>query len=364
MKIAFVTDNDRYSWIWRQNYALYDWLKKQWVDIDLINLYIPVRFKWEPEWKQIKSNMFNNYYLSLFYGIIYIFPNKLKKLLKNWGYTHVILGHQFMSYLYPALSKINIKRIIIIHDLCLLYKEKKDVWDIIYTKLLMKDLDKYENLAFISDFTKNDYIKYYNNLENKNYKTIYQWIDKQRVNNELRETLMKKYNLQNKKVFINVWSEDPRKNIITYLKIAEYYKNRNDIIFIRVWKKSQESENYIKEHKINNILYLKWLSDEELIALYNLSDAVISTSLYEWYGRQIFEWYLYSKYTITSDVSDIKKIFEWDNSVCIIDNPNNTEEFCKSINKLLQGDWKKKTTRIQHTKKETAEYYDFCKITN
>ena len=102
MKIAFVTDNDRYSGIWRQNYALYDWLKKQWLNVDLINLYIPSRFKWTPEWKQIKSNIFSNYYLSLFYGAIYVFPNKLKRILKEWGYTHVILGHQFMAYLYSA----------------------------------------------------------------------------------------------------------------------------------------------------------------------------------------------------------------------------------------------------------------------
>ena len=122
MKIAFVTDNDKYSWIWRQNYALFSWLKRQWLDINLINLNIYTRFKWKPEWKQIKSNIFNNYYLSLFYGVTYVFPHKLKKLLTEGAYTHVILGHQFMAYLYPALSKINIKRTIIIHDLYLFIK--------------------------------------------------------------------------------------------------------------------------------------------------------------------------------------------------------------------------------------------------
>ena len=98
----------------------------------------------------------------------------------------------------------------------------------------MKHLDEFENLVFISDFTKDDYIKYYNNLRNKNYKTIYQWIDKQEVNEWIKETLIKKYNLKDKRIFVNVWSEDSRKNIITYLKIAEYYKSNKNIVFIRV----------------------------------------------------------------------------------------------------------------------------------
>jgi len=360
MKVAFITDNDAYSGIWRQNYSLFNWLKKQWVDIDLINLYVPARFKWEPSTKHIKSNIFNTYFLSFLYGVKYVFPKELKKLLKDWKYTHVILWHQFLAYLYPALSKLNIKRIIIIHDLCLFYKENKGLWDIIYEKLLMKHLDKFENLVFISDFTKDDYIRYYNNLKNKNYKTIYQWIDKQKVNNEIKETLIKKNNLKDKKIFLNVWSEDPRKNIKTFLEIAKNFKGKKDMVFIRVWKKSPESEDYIKEHKVDNVLYLKWLSDDELIALYNLSDAVISTSLYEWYWRQIFEWHLYSKYTITSDVSDVKKIFKWDKSVYIIDNPYDIQEYCESINEILRNRWSsKKSINIQNSQKEILEYCTF-----
>ncbi len=359
MKVAFVTDNDEYSWIWKQNYSLFNRLKDQGLDIDLINLYVPIRFRWSPKWKQIKSDIFNNYYLSLLFGVAYIFPNKLKKILKEWGYTHVILWHQFLGYLYPALSKLNIKRIIIVHDLCLFYKENKGVWDIVYEKLLMKNLDKFENLVFISNFTKKDYIKYYNNLEDKNYKIIYQWIDKQELNNDLRELLIKKYNLKNKKIFINVWSEDFRKNIITYLKIAEHYKDNKELLFIRIWKPSSDSQKYINEHKLNNILYCSWISDEELVALYSLSNAVISTSSYEWYWRQIFEWYLYCKNVITSNVSDVVKIFEWDESVNVIHDYLSIRSYINAIESIINECNHKKTSKIQSCKWETKEYYEF-----
>ena len=114
MKVAFITDNDIYSWIWRQNHTVVNWLKRKWIDIDMIYLYIPSRYKWKPEWKYIKSNFFDTYYLSLLYWVSFIFPKELPKLLRKGGYAHTILGHQFLGYLYPALSKTNIKSSIII----------------------------------------------------------------------------------------------------------------------------------------------------------------------------------------------------------------------------------------------------------
>lgn len=360
MKVAFVTDNDINSGIWKQNYALINWLKEKWVDIDLISLYIPSRYKWEPKWKYIKGNIHNTYYLSLLYWVIYAFPKELPKLLREGKYTHVILGHQFLGYLYSSLSKIDIKISIIVHDLCLLYKKEKNIWDILYTKLLMRNLGKFKNLVFISEFTKNDYMKYYGSLENKNYAIIYQWIDQKKINNKIKEHLVEKYNLKDKIIFMNVWSEDPRKNIITYLKIAKYYKENKDLLFVRVWKPSKESNDYINIHELKNVLYLSWLSDEELFALYNLSKATISTSLFEWYWRQIFEWYLYGNYVITSNVSDVKKIFNWDNSVYIIDDPYSAEKYCDIINQIL-SEWEclNKMKEIPDITIETENYYKF-----
>ncbi len=360
MKVAFITDNDIYSGIWKQNNTLINWLKRKWIDIEPIFLYVPSRYKNKPEWKYITSDVFNTYYLSLLYWVTYVFPKKLPKVLKEWWFTHVILGHQFLWYLYPSLSKIDVKISIIVHDLCLLYKKNKNIWDIIYNKLLMRNLEKFENLVFISEFTKNDYIKYYWPLKNKNHAVIYQWIDKKEINNKIKDNLTERYNLKDKTIFMNVWSEDPRKNIMTYLKIAEHYKENKDLLFIRVWRPSKESSDYINTHKLDNVLYLSWLSDEELFALYNLSKAVISTSLFEWYWRQIFEWYLYSNYVITSDVSDVKKMFDWDNSTYVIDDSHDTEKYCDTIDKLLTV-WKSpnKTKAIPNIMKEVENYYKF-----
>ena len=354
MKVAFITNHSTETGIGKQNHTLINWLKQKWVDVDLIFLCIPSIHKNRPEWKYIKSDIFNNYYASVLLWTMYVFPKKLTKLLKEGWYTHVILSNQSLGYLYHSLKKTGLKITIIIHDLIILHSIRE--------KLLMKNLDKFENLVFISEFTKNDYIKHYGPLKNKNYAVIYQWIDKKAINNKIKEHLKEKYNLKNKTVFLNVWAEYSSKNIITYLELAKKYKENKDLLFVRVWRPSKESSDYISTHKLDNVLYLSWLSNEELFALYSLSKAVISTSTLEWYWRQIFEWYLYSNYVITSDVSDVRNMFDWDNSVHVIENPYDTEKYCEAINKIIKSkEIPIKTKIIPNTLQESENYYNCLK---
>ena len=358
MKIAFITDYNKFTWIWAQNYNLFSWLKKQWIDIDIINLVSPQWFKEVPNyWINIISNIYNNKYLSFWYWVFYKFEKELKKILKKWKYTHVILWHQWLAYLWKSLQK-KIKSTIIIHDLFTLYWDKNGIDEFIYNHFLLKGINKIKNFVFISEFTKNDYERFYGCLDNNNYKIIYQWIDKQKVDAKLKESLIKKYNLEDKKVILNIWSENPRKNIKTYLKVANHFKNKKDLLFVRIWKPLPESQDYINEHKLKNVLYCSWVSDEELITRYDIAKIILSTSTLEWYGRQIFEWYLYDNYIVTSNVSDVRKIFKWDVYTNIIENPFDVAQFSNHIENILDN-WtsnNKDRIHIQSTKDEVLEY--------
>lgn len=333
------------------------WLKKWWADIEIINLVSPQWYKETPNyWKNIISNICNNKYLSFWYWVFYKFPKELKKVLKKWKYTHIILWHQWLAYLWKSLQK-KIKTTIIIHDLFTLYWDKNGIDELIYNNFLLKWVDKIKNIVFISEFTKNDFEKYYGKLDKHNYAIIYQWIDKQEVNNEVKESLIKKYNLKNKKIILNIWSESPRKNIKTYLEVANHFKDNKELLFVRIWKPSSDSETYISEQNLKNILYCSWVSDEELIARYDIAKIVLSTSTLEWYWRQIFEWYLYNNYVITSDVSDVKKIFEWDKSVYIVNSARETQEYIKWINSMPNNIWTE--SKIQDSKWEVSDYTKF-----
>jgi len=357
MKVAFITDYNNHTWIWAQNYNLFCWLKKQWIDIDVINLVSPQWFKEIPNyWNNIISNICNNKYLSFWYWVFYKFPKELSKALKEWKYTHIILWHQWLAYLWKTLQK-KAKTVIIVHDLFTLYWDKSGLDELIYNNFLLKWLDKIKNIVFISEFTKNDFEKYYGDLNKHRYSIIYQWIDKKEVDNEIKKSLIKKYKLKDRKVILNVWSENPRKNIRTYLEVANYFKDNKDLLFVRIWKSSSESKKYIEEKKLNNILYCSWVSDEELIAWYDIAKIILSTSTLEWYGRQIFEWYLYDNCVITSDVSDVRKIFNNDWDVLIENNVSKISEYIKWIdfNKKICSRW----LVIQNSRWEVSDYINF-----
>ena len=356
MKVAFITDYNNHTWIWAQNYNLFCWLKRQWVGIDIINLISPQWFKNIPNyWINIVSNICNNIYLSFWYWVFFKFHWELKKILKKWKYTHIILWHQWLAYLWKSLQK-KIKTTIIVHDLFTLYWDKSGLDEFIYNNFLLKWIDKIKNIVFISEFTKNDFEKYYGNMNKHNYSIIYQWIDKQEVNLKVKESLINKYNLEEKKIILNVWSESPRKNIKTYLEVANNFKDNKGLLFVRIWKPSLDSQEYIDEHKLNNILYCSWVSDEELIAWYDIAKIVLSTSTLEWYGRQIFEWYLYDNYVITSDVSDVKKIFNNDWDVLI---ENDVSKISKYIKWIDFENHHSKISKIQNNTWEVEEYSRF-----
>ena len=333
------------------------WLKRWWAEIDIINLVSSQWFKEIPDyWINVISNIFNNKYLSFWFWVFYKFPRELNKILKKWKYTHVILWHQWLAYLWKSLQR-KTKTMIIVHDLFTLYWDKSWIDELIYNNFLLKWIDKIKNIVFISEFTKNDFEKYYGKLDKHNYAIIYQWIDKQEVNNELKESLIKKYNLKDKKIILNIWSENPRKNIKAYLEVANHFKDNKDFLFVRIWKASLDSQEYINENRLDNVLYCSWVSDEELIAWYSLANVILSTSTLEWYWRQIFEWYLYDNYVVTSNVSDVEKIFMWDKSVYIVNCPLESSEYIKWIELSKNNIWN--ISKIQSSNWENLQYKNF-----
>jgi len=357
MKVAFITDYNNHTWIWAQNYNLFMWLKKNWVDIDIINLVSLQWYKKVPDyWINIVSNVLNNKYLSFWYWVFYKFWKELKNILRKWKYTHVILWHQGLAYLWKKIQKSKLKTTIIVHDLFTLYWDKSGLDELIYNNFLLKWLDKIKNIVFISEFTKNDFEKYYGDLNKHRYSIIYQWIDKKEVDNEIKKSLIKKYKLKDRKVILNIWSESPRKNIKTYLEVANYSKDNADLLFVRIWKPSSESKKYIEEKKLNNILYCSWVSDEELIAWYDIAKIVLSTSTLEWYWRQIFEWYLYDNYIVTSDVSDVKKIFENEWNVLIENDAWKISDYIKWID---LDKYPSRISKIQNSRWEVSHYINF-----
>lgn len=364
MKIAIISDYNNKTWVWSQNYNLYLWLKRLGVAVDIINLVSPQWFKSPPSYGiNIISSIFNNPALSFGYGVFFKFPKMLKELLNKNRYDVVILWHQWLAYLYKPLSTLTINLMIIVDDLFPLYKSVYAGLNyLIYRRFLLNHLSEFKNMVFISNFTKNDYIKFYHNLSEKHYKTVYIWIDNMDISHNMQNDVISKFNLQKKRIILNVWSEDKRKNIETFLGVANHYKYEKNLIFVRVWRKSKESDSYITKNKLKNVLYVSWLAEKELMALYKVSNIVISPALLEWYGKQIFEWYLYHNFVITTKVSDVAQMFENDQNVFLVENPKSIKEYVWYIDTICKKNLVfHYDTKIQSIDSEAQEYLDFIK---
>lgn len=363
MKIAIITDYNNKTWVWSQNYNLYIWFRRLWIEADIINLVSLQWFKEIPAYgTNIISRVFGNPLLSFAYGVFYKFPRVLKKILAKEKYDAVILGHQWMAYLSKSLSRLPVKLSIVVDDLFPLYDYVHGFGFFLYNHVLLAGLSKIKNMVFISDFTKEDYVKFYANLSTKKYATIPIWIDTIETPLDVQNALIDRWHLSGKRIILNVGSEDPRKNINMFLELARHYQEHKDMIFIRVGRKSQESLAYITQHGLDNVLYVSGLSEEELMSLYRISNIVVSPSLLEGYGKQIFEGYLYHNFVVSTKVSDVESLFKWDASVFMINDPLALGEYVDAIDMICKNNLSfHYLTKVQSLEKEAQEYLDFLK---
>jgi len=345
MKILVITDYNNKTWIWSQNYNLYSWFKKKWIDSEIINLVSKQWYKVVPDyWINIISNRFKNPSLNFWFWVFHEFKKQLNRHLKENHYDFVLLGHQWLAYLYNIVAKNCSNFWIVVLDLFPLYNNLKTskIKNFIYNKLMLKNLEKFNNIMCISDFTVSDYKRLISSSNEKKIISIPCWFDIKPAKffEKDMEIFKKEYWLQGKKVILHVWSEEYRKNIPTFLKIAMSYSQDPDIIFVRIWEKSKLATNFIKNNKLNNIKYLSWLSVDTLAKFYSIANLYLYTSTLEWFGRPLVEAYLNDVVCISSKVSDMDTIFQNSKNVHFVSDPYNVKEYLSLIDANIDAEFK------------------------
>jgi len=222
-----------------------------------------------------------------------------------------------------------------------------------------KNLNKAKTIIVPSEFTKNTLIKELK-ISKENIYVIYNPFDfnslKKLKEKELKEKLFKKYNIKtNKKIILNVWSEESRKNIITILKVM---KNVKDYIFIKIWKPVIKQNRikhikYIKENNIeNNIVFIDYIEKmSDLVRFYNIADIFLFPSLFEGFGRPPIEAQACWCPVISSDKWWLKEVLK--SSCILIQDPESVTEIIKKIEYIKDNNrqniielWYKNTKRF------------------
>lgn len=196
---------------------------------------------------------------------------------------------------YPQLPFFISKKIIkfiTIHDVVHLeFKSTMTFSNLIINKLLFISSLKRTNFIWCnSNYTKNKILEYYkynpkNIFVGCSTDTIFY---KKEIPIIIKEQILNKYNITNK-FLLFVGTLEPRKNLRFLIEIMpqiyERTKTKCLIVGAKGWKNSDiysliNSTNYPKEA----IIFTGYISNEELVYLYNLADCYVSTSLNEGFG--------------------------------------------------------------------------------
>jgi glycosyltransferase involved in cell wall biosynthesis len=140
-----------------------------------------------------------------------------------------------------------------------------------------------------SEFTKNEILERLN-IDQKKIKVIYHGLDHNLF--KIKKDLKVNFELP-KKFILCVGSIEPRKNLISLLKaynnLDMSIKKEYKLILtgFKGWE-NQEIVSLINQNK-DYVNYLGYISDEELVAVYNLATLFVYPSFYEGFGLPVLE---------------------------------------------------------------------------
>jgi len=237
--------------------------------------------------------------------------------------------------------KLNCKKINIINDLG--YFEKSinayPFLDTLFMKVFIKiSCKKSDKILAISKSTKDDIIKRFHINKNK-IKIINAGIENLFKKTEDKKSLKKTLkNLKIKKPFLFYSGEiTPRKNIWRVLKSFNSIKNNiphNLYITGGKIKNSKDILKYINTNLKNRVKILGFISEKDLVNMYNLADLYLYPSLYEGFGLPILEAQSCGCPVLTSNATSCPEVA---GDGALIVNPYSEKEISKGILKILNN---------------------------
>ncbi len=222
------------------------------------------------------------------------------------------------QYITPFFIPKKTKIVTTIHDISFnFYPQFIKLTDLFFLKTLIpRSLKRADKIIAVSEFTKNEIIKFYkinpekievaHNATGNNFlKNIY-------AAEELN-LVKKKYNLP-EKFILYIGAMQPRKNL-PFL-IEAYAKVKNKLGGIKLVIAGKKSHNYDKEiDKVvaennleNDVLFPGYIDETDKIILFNLSHFFVFPSLYEGFGIPILEAMSQKTPVLASDILSLREI--------------------------------------------------------
>lgn len=234
-----------------------------------------------------------------------------------------------------------------IHDICFEhYKNiftKKDY--LIQKTLIPYAARKSQTIFTVSNHAKQDIISHYGvseenivvtyNAVNEKFKELN---EKELGASELRE----KFNITGNRVLLTVGNLQPRKNLPRLIRaFIELKKDNNyeDVQLVIVGKKAWMYNDILIEASKNSddIVLTDYVSEEDLVRLYNLADAFVYPSYFEGFGIPPLEALACNTNVAVSNVSSLPEVV---GDVGEYFNPFDEKDIEKCLKKILSREYK------------------------
>jgi len=246
-----------------------------------------------------------------------------------------------LSYIVPSLNIFS-KNIIIVYDLCVFLPIRTGVnfkTSLLERMFLGIAAKRAEKIITISESTKKDIAKYFRINPSKILIT-YPGLNQNIAMGDNSREILNKYNLP-PDFLLFVGTLEPRKNIVRLIEayhrlIINYQLLITNFKLVIVGKRGwhyQEIFEKVKKLQLENrVVFLNYVSDEDLPYLYNSAACFIYPSLYEGFGLPVLEAMACGCPVITSNVSSLPEVV---GEAGILIDPYNIDEIAEALQKVL-----------------------------
>ena len=274
----------------------------------------------------------NTYFIFLYddYEFNFILPSNFKKVIfkikSKLVFDYIILPlysyfHLVDIWLFPKNTFspfIRGKKVPVFHDIVYFEKEltfrEFNYFDNLHHRIMIPINAKCSAINIsVSDFTALR-MKELLNIPPHKIKVIKEGVEENFKiidNKDFLQFIVKKYNLK-MPFFFYAGSLSPRKNMLNVLKAFNLIKDAipHTIYYTGGYSwRDNEVLRYITDNNLEKrVIKLGYVSDEELVALYNLADCYLYPSIYEGFGLPILEAQACGCPVITSTVSSCPEV--------------------------------------------------------
>lgn len=221
-------------------------------------------------------------------------------------------------------------------------------WGRIYRKMIVSLTIKHvAKIITVSNFSKNDIKEHFPSIKNEGIDVIYEAADERfRVvdRNDATVKIKNKFGIAGSYI-LSLGATDPRKN--TELVIKKYIELRREkkieeklvIVGMPNWRQTKFYNMAYESSFAEDIMFTDFISEEDLVLLYNCATVFLYPSLYEGFGIPPLEAMACGVPVITSNTTSIPEIV---GNAALLINPRDGKELEKVLLNLLNDEMLRK----------------------